>query len=147
LVDLLQRHLRVEVHHHSEVREVIGNGMLRAVVIEDNHTGHRHTLDAHAMFIFIGAEPHVRWLGDQLALDDHGFILTGPASIEAAPDDERWYFGRPPLLLETSRPGIFAVRDVRSGSIKRVASAVGEGSMAVRLVHEYLRALGISASG
>jgi thioredoxin reductase (NADPH) len=146
LVDQLRRHPRVEIHHHSEVREVIGDGTLDAVVIEDNLTGARRTLDARAMFVFIGAEPHVRWLGDQLALDDHGFILTGPAAVQAAPEAERWYLSRPPFLLETSRPGIFAAGDVRSGSIKRVASAVGEGSMTVRLVHEYLNALGIPAS-
>jgi thioredoxin reductase (NADPH) len=146
LVDQLQRHPRVEVHHHAEVREVIGDGALQAVVIEDNLTGERQAIDARAMFVFIGAEPHVRWLGDRLALDDHGFIFTGPAAIQAAPEAQRWYLSRPPFLLETSRPGIFAAGDVRSGSIKRVASAVGEGSMAVRLVHEHLQALGIPAS-
>jgi thioredoxin reductase (NADPH) len=146
LVDQLRHHPRVEIHHHSEVREVIGDGTLHAVVIEDNLTGERRALDARAMFVFIGAEPHVRWLGDQLALDDHGFIITGPAAVQAAPEAQRWYLSRPPFLLETSRPGIFAAGDVRSGSIKRVASAVGEGSMAVRLVHEYLQALGVPAS-
>jgi thioredoxin reductase (NADPH) len=90
------------------------------------------------MFVFIGAEPHVRWLGDQLALDDHGFILTGPGAILALEEGRRWHLARPPFLLETSRPGVFAAGDVRSGSIKRVAAAVGEGSMAVRLVHEHI---------
>jgi thioredoxin reductase (NADPH) len=145
LIDQLRRHLRVEVHHGTEVREIIGDGTLQGVVIEDNATGERRTLDARAMFVFIGAEPHVRWLGDQLALDDHGFILTGPAAIQSAAAAKSWYLTRAPFFLETSRPGIFAAGDVRSGSIKRVASAVGEGSMSVRLVHEHLKALGIPA--
>jgi thioredoxin reductase (NADPH) len=145
LIDQLRRHLRVEIHHRAEVREIIGDGMLQGVVIEDNVTGERRTLDARAMFVFIGAEPHVRWLGDQLALDDHGFILTGPAAIQSAAAAKSWYLTRAPYILETSQPGIFAAGDVRSGSIKRVASAVGEGSMSVRLVHEHLKALGIPA--
>ena len=84
--------------------------------------------------MFIGAEPHTAWLGDELALDDGGFVLTGPA---ARATGGRVAAG-PPLPLETSRPGVFAAGDVRSGSIKRVASAVGEGAMAVRMVHEHL---------
>ncbi|MEY2448515.1 MAG: thioredoxin reductase [Acidimicrobiaceae bacterium] len=147
LIDQLRRHLRVEVHHGSEVREIIGDETLQAVVIEDNATGGRCTLDARAMFVFIGAEPHVRWLGDQVALDDHGFILTGPAAMQSAAEAKSWYVTRAPYFLETSRPGIFAAGDVRSGSIKRVASAVGEGSMSVRLVHEHLEELGMSAIG
>ena len=145
LIDQLRRHRRVEVHRETEVREIIGEGTLQGVVIEDNATGERRTLDARTMFVFIGAEPHVRWLGDQLALDDHGFILTGPAAVQSAAAAQNWYLTRAPFFLETSRPGIFAAGDVRSGSIKRVASAVGEGSMAVRLVHEHLKALGIPA--
>jgi thioredoxin reductase (NADPH) len=85
----------------------------------------------------------VGWLGDRLALDEHGFILTG-AVASAASGDHIWALNRPPLLLETNRPGIFAAGDVRSGSIKRVAAAVGEGSMVVRLVHEHLDDLGAS---
>ena len=137
----------VEIHQHTEVREVVGDGILQGVVVEDNRTGDRRTLEARAMFVFIGAEPHVRWLGDQVLLDDHGFIVTGPSAIQADAEAYGWYLSRPPFLLETSRPGIFAAGDVRSGSIKRVASAVGEGSMVVRLVHEHLEALGIPSSG
>jgi thioredoxin reductase (NADPH) len=145
LIDQLRRHRRVEIHHRAEVREIVGDGTLQGVVIEDNVTGERRTLDALAMFVFIGAEPHVRWLGDQLALDDHGFILTGQAAIQSTAAAKSWYLTRAPYFLETSQPGIFAAGDVRSGSIKRVASAVGEGSMSVRLVHEHLKALGIPA--
>jgi thioredoxin reductase (NADPH) len=88
------------------------------------------------MFVFIGAEPHTDWLRQCVALDRHGFVLRGPAAEAALGEGER----RPghPSLLETSRPGVLAAGDVRSGSIKRVASAVGEGSMAVRLVYDFL---------
>jgi thioredoxin reductase (NADPH) len=129
LADRIERAAGVEALRHTEVRELLGDGTLEALVVEDNRTGTRRTVEAHALFVFIGAEPHTRWLGDQLALDDRGFILTGAD----ARDD-----GRQPSLLETSQPGVFAVGDVRSGLIKRVASAVGEGAMVVRLVHDYL---------
>ncbi len=88
--------------------------------------------------MFIGADPHVGWLGDEVALDPHGLVLTG-ADAAAAAREERWDAGRSPSMLETGKPGVFAVGDVRSGSIKRVAAAAGEGAMAVRLVHEHLR--------
>ncbi|MCU1378567.1 MAG: cyclic nucleotide-binding protein [Acidimicrobiales bacterium] len=145
LVDQIDRHPRVEVLRHTEVRELVGDGALQAVVVEDNRTGERSTLEARALFVFIGAEPQVGWLQDQLALDDHGFILTGPAAAETAGESLRWDRSRPPFLLETSRPGTFAAGDVRSGSVKRVAAAVGEGSMAVRLVHQHLEDIGVPA--
>jgi thioredoxin reductase (NADPH) len=135
LVDRVQRTPGVEVLPHTEVRELVGPaGRLTAVQAEDVLTGERHRLDANALFVFIGARPYTGWLDGQLALDRKGFVLTGAdAGVEGRSD------GRPsPLPLETSRPGVFAVGDARSGSIKRVASAVGEGSMAVRLVHERL---------
>ena len=130
LADRIDRNPRVEVLRHTEVRELVGDGALEAVVVEDNRTSGRRRLAARALFAFIGAEPHTRWLGDQLALDDRGFILTG--------DGVGRNGGRRPSLLETSQPGVFAVGDVRSGSIKRVTAAAGEGAMAVRLIHEYL---------
>jgi thioredoxin reductase (NADPH) len=135
LVDQIERNDRIDVLLHTEVRELIGeNGVLDAVVVEDKRTGARRQLPARALFVFIGAEPHVDWLDHQVALDDHGFILTGSDAARAV-DSGR---DRPPLLLETTKPGVFAVGDVRSGSIKRVAAAAGEGAMAVRLVHEHL---------
>jgi thioredoxin reductase (NADPH) len=129
LIDQIERSPNVEVRLHYEVRELVGDGDLEAVVAEDNRTGETTTIPARALFVFIGAEPHTRWLGDRLALDPRGFILTG--------SDVRTD-GVAPLPLETTLPGVFAAGDVRCGSIKRVASAVGEGSMAVRLVHEHL---------
>ena len=130
LADRIERTPGIEVLRHTEVRELVGEGTLEAVGVQDNRTGGRRSLEARALFVFIGAEPHTRWLGDRLALDDHGFILTG---ADAVRDD-----GHQPFLLETSLPGVFAAGDVRSGSIKRVTSAVGEGAMAIRLAHEYL---------
>jgi thioredoxin reductase (NADPH) len=140
LADRIEQKPNVEVITHSEVRDVTGNGALEAVVIEDNRTGQRRTLPARALFVFIGAEPHTAWLGDQVALDESGYVLTGQEAADAAAENGHWEgVERAPLLLETSLPGVLAVGDVRRGSIKRVASAVGEGSMAVRLVHEHLR--------
>jgi thioredoxin reductase (NADPH) len=143
LADRLERDPSVEILHHAQVRELIVNGQLRGVIVEDNQTGERRELDARALFIFIGADPQARWLGDQLALDDDGFVLTG--AVPGA-DGAKWPLGRPPFLLETSRPGVFSAGDVRSGSVKRVAAAAGEGSMAVRLVHEHLEDLGVPLS-
>jgi len=110
---------------------------LAAITVEDTRTGDRSRHDAKALFVFIGASPHTEWLGGQLATDRAGFLLTGR---DVQGDDLAEYEDERPLFLETSRPGIFAVGDVHSGSIKRVASAVGEGSMAVRLVHQRLAA-------
>jgi thioredoxin reductase (NADPH) len=111
---------------HAEVRELVGERTLEGLVVEDGHTGERRTIEARALFVFIGSDPHTAWLGDAVALDERGFVVTGPAAAQGA------------VLLETSRPGVLAAGDVRSGSIKRVASAVGEGSMAIRLVYEHL---------
>jgi thioredoxin reductase (NADPH) len=129
LADRIERTPGIEVRLHTEVRELVGDdGDLDAVVVEDLHDGRREQLDVDRLFVFIGADPHTQWLGGQVALDERGFVLTGPEAGD----------GRAPLMLETSLPGVLAVGDVRSGSTKRVASAVGEGAMAVRLVHEHL---------
>lgn len=136
LVDRIDGNRRVEVMLKTEVRGLIGERALKACVVEDRLTRERRTVPAGALFVFIGAEPNTQWLGDQVALDGHGFVLTGErtptASREVRADEQR------PSLLETSAPGVYAVGDVRSGSVKRLASAVGEGSMAVRLVHQHL---------
>lgn len=135
LVDQIERNDSVEVCRHCQVVSLEGDRELRAVTIADNRTGERTEVPARALFVFIGAEPHTEWLERQLASDEDGFLLTGR---DVQGDDLAEFNGDRPHFLETSRPGIFAVGDVHSGSIKRVASAVGEGSMAVRLIHQRL---------
>jgi thioredoxin reductase (NADPH) len=123
----------VEVLTSTEVRELIGDATLDAIVVENTRTGRRDRLKVHSLFVFIGAQPCTGWLAGTVALDRHGFVVTGGAATTALnPEDD----DARPLMLETDHPGVFAIGDVRSGSIKRVASAVGEGAMAVRLVHE-----------
>ena len=141
LADRIERDPRIEVLLHSEVRELLGDKSLEAMVVQDNESGQRRTLEAREMFVFIGATPCTDWLAGTLALDSGGYVLTGADAARTA-NGQFDELGRAPLLLETTEPGVFAVGDVRSGSIKRVASAVGEGSMAVRLVHEYLSTYG-----
>ncbi|MBY0522046.1 MAG: FAD-dependent oxidoreductase [Gemmataceae bacterium] len=125
----------IEVLLHTEVRRMHGDNSLGAVELVHKTTGHVRTLRVAALFSFIGAVPRTDWLPLEIAKDAKGFVRTGPA---LAPLGD-WVAGRPPYLLETSRPGVFAAGDVRAGSVKRVASAVGEGAMAVQLVHEYLK--------
>jgi thioredoxin reductase (NADPH) len=127
----------VDVQTHTQVVELEGGGDgLEAVVLEDTRSRERRTLPVKALFVFIGASPHTGWLADFISVDRHGFLLTGRDVTELGHFD-----GDRPLFLETSRPAIFAVGDAHSGSIKRIASAVGEGSMAIRLVHERLATL------
>jgi thioredoxin reductase (NADPH) len=138
LADRIERSPKVEVLRTTEVRELVGDRALEALVVENNQTGERRRIEARELFVFIGAKPHTGWLGDKLALDDRGFVLTGRAA-RPAENGEGQDAGHEPYLLETSLPGVFAAGDVRSGSIKRVASAVGEGAMAIRLVHARLQ--------
>ncbi|MGZ4513668.1 MAG: FAD-dependent oxidoreductase [Mycobacterium sp.] len=138
LVDQIQRHPRVSVYPCTEIREVHGDGTLKTVVAEDKRTGKRHWIDTTALFVFIGAVPNTSWLTGVTTLDAHGFIPTGPDALYTGDDRELPIPVRRSLPLETSQPGVFAAGDVRSRSVKRVASAVGEGSMAIRQIHEYL---------
>ena len=146
LVDQVDAIPSIELHPHTQIRELHGNGDLEAVTVEQTRekTTSRH--DTGAVFVFIGADPCTGWLAGVLAIDDDGFILTGQdlsvTHLDPAGDGRE----RPPFLLETSVPGVFAVGDVRSGSIKRVASSVGEGATAVRLIHQYLALLTGAAS-
>jgi thioredoxin reductase (NADPH) len=135
LVDRIEGRRSIELLLHSEVREALGYPALEGLVVEDNRTGERQTVAARALFVFIGAEPRVGWLGSEIALDERGYIRTG---ADAFGSSEVWQRARAPRTLQTSRSGVLAVGDVRSGSIKRVAAAVGEGAMAVRLCHEHL---------
>ncbi|WP_308012155.1 FAD-dependent oxidoreductase [Actinacidiphila acidipaludis] len=140
LIDRIERHPRIRVRLHTEVREVTGEDRVESVVVEDNRTRERQVLAARALFVFIGARPATSWLAGAVTLDGRGFIPTGQ---DVAQLTDVWEpLGRAPLALETGLPGVFAVGDVRSGSVKRVASAVGEGAMAVRLAHEHLGEVG-----
>ncbi|MFC0863957.1 FAD-dependent oxidoreductase [Sphaerimonospora cavernae] len=133
----VERDPRIQVMLNTEVRELSGGERLESVVAEDNVTGERRTVEARALFVLIGAEPHTRWLSGEISLDRRGYVLTGARALRSHPA-EGLSPGRP-FPLETSRPGVFAAGDVRSGSVKRVVSAAGEGAMAARLVNEHLR--------
>jgi thioredoxin reductase (NADPH) len=131
LADRILRTDKVRLWPHSEVCELLGDSALRAVLIRDVNTDERHELDSTALFVLIGATPQTAWLEGQVPLDEDGFIVTGYTGEAHAGNGC-------PGMFETARPGILAVGDVRSGSVKRVASAVGEGAVAVRLVHDHL---------
>src|SRR5262249_38540564 len=131
----IEQTANVEVLGNAEVRRMRGDGHLTSVDVVHNGTGEGRTVETPAVFSFIGAVPRTDWLPPEIERDAKGFVLTGPALARSA----HWTARRQPFLLETSRPGVFAAGDVRSGSAKRVASAVGEGAMAVQLVHEYLK--------
>ena len=143
LADRVEASPRIDVMLHSEVRELHGEGGLEQVTIEHTDTGERETLQCPALFLFIGAVPRTEWVrsdcGDlTVATDAKGFIKTGLAVGDAERDASLWR-GLTPSTFETSLPGVFAVGDVRSGSTKRVAGAVGEGSVAVKAVHDRLK--------
>jgi thioredoxin reductase (NADPH) len=135
LVQRIQQTPHIEVLYNTEVRHMSGDGHLGEVEIVNNKTGETRVIETSALFSFIGATPRTEWLPPQIEKDAKGFVRTGPALIKS----QYWSGGRDPFLLETSRRGVFAAGDVRSGSTKRVATAVGEGAMAVQLVHEYLK--------
>lgn len=124
----------IEQRPQSEVILVDGVDQIESVVVRDNRTGEEERLPAAALFVFIGAEPHTAWLPEEIETDEAGFILTGPEVANSS----KWPLSRQPFYLETSCPGIFAAGDVRAGSVKRVAAAVGEGSMAIHFVHQVL---------
>jgi thioredoxin reductase (NADPH) len=144
LVDRVMDAENVELLAHTEVRELLGEDRLDGVVVEDNRSGTSRTLGARALFVFIGAEANTGWLEGVVELDQRGFVLTGGALDRSVLEGDDWQQrSREPYLLETSMPGVFAAGDVRGGSIKRCTSAVGEGSMAVRFVHQYLAETGV----
>jgi thioredoxin reductase (NADPH) len=142
LMQELERARNVAVRLRTEVAEVHGAGRLEALTIRDRDTQAAETLAAAALFIMIGAEPHTDWLAASVERDDRGFLLTGRDLLRDGHPPPGWPLDRPPLLLETSLPGVFAAGDIRHGSVKRVASAVGEGATAIQLVHTYLNDVG-----
>lgn len=138
LVDRVEKLENVTIHRGSVVTGLEGDGRLSAVQVK-NEKGERQTFETNSLYLFIGADPNTDWLHGCVELDKKGFVLTGTSLPPTAADTERWRVaGRAPFLLETSLPGVFAAGDVRSGSAKRVASAVGEGAMAVSFVHAHI---------
>jgi len=132
----------IRVQTKSEVVEVHGDTRLEEISISCGETGNVDRIAASSLFIFIGAEPHTDWLADSVERDKRGFIVSGPDLIRDGKRPKGWKPDRDPYLLEASVPGIFVVGDVRYGSVKRVASSVGEGAIAVQMVHRYLDTLG-----
>lgn len=126
----------IEILTNTEITNVFGNSHLEAAEIRNSSTGRTLRVETPAIFTFIGARPHTEWLPREVETDEKGFIKTGPTVMNSP----SWAAARPPFFLETSHPGVFAAGDVRSSSMKRVASAVGEGAMAVAFVHQYLAA-------
>jgi thioredoxin reductase (NADPH) len=128
----------ISVRLHTEAADGHGTGRLEQLTLRDNRSGATQAVAAAALFVLIGADPRTRWLPAAIACDQQGYVLTGRDLAGTAASATRWPLARPPLFLETSLPGVFAAGDVRHSSVKRVASAVGEGAIAVRLAHEYL---------
>jgi thioredoxin reductase (NADPH) len=137
LIDNLEANPAVQVRPHAQVVSADGDTHLETLVLRDRETHEEEKVEAGAVFIFIGQTAHTEWLEGLVQLDDRGFILTG----EDLGPLKGWNVERDPLPLESSMPGIFAAGDVRHGSIKRVAGAVGEGATAIRFVHTHLAAL------
>ena len=138
LIDQIKETPNIQVWAHASVVESHGETHLEEISVLCSDTGKTERVPASSMFIFIGALPRTDWLGDLVERDERGFILTGPDLIRDGQHPKGWALERDPFLLETNVPGIFAVGDVRHGSVKRVASGVGEGSVAVQFIHQYL---------
>jgi thioredoxin reductase (NADPH) len=141
LVDRIEEAPNVHVRPTVQVAAVDGKERLEGVTLEDLNSGERDTVPAGALFIFIGAMPRTEWVEGVVDRDRYGFILTGPEVMHDGHRPKGWWAERDPFWLESSVPGVFVAGDVRSKSIKRVASAVGEGAMAVSLIHQHLATL------
>ncbi len=138
LIDQIQQTPNIQIWTHASVAEVHGDKKIEEISVLCSDTNKVERVPASSMFIFIGAMPRTEWLAGLVERDDRGFILTGPDLIRDGEHPKGWSLDRDPFLLETNVPGIFAVGDVRHGSVKRVASGVGEGSVAVQFIHQYL---------
>jgi thioredoxin reductase (NADPH) len=138
LIDEIERTPNIVVRTETEIVEAFGDTKLTQLSIKDNASGTTACVPATAVFIFIGAMPRTDWLDGVLERDDHGFLMAGPDLMREGKRPKGWTPDRDPFLLETNVPGVFVAGDVRSGSVKRVASGVGEGSIAVQFIHRYL---------
>ena len=138
LIDQIKETPNISIWAHASIAEVHGDTHLEEISVLCSDTGKIERVPATSMFIFIGALPRTEWLGELVHRDDRGFVLTGPDLLHDGKRPSSWKLDRDPFLLETNVPGIFAVGDVRHGSVKRVASGVGEGSVAVQFIHQYL---------
>jgi len=138
LIHQINETKNIRVRLNSVVTEVKGEYKLERLILTNTKTGKQHDVPASGLFIYIGAEPHTDWLYDWIKRDAHGFILTGSDLRQDELKNQGWMLDRQPFLLETSIPGVFAVGDVRHGSIKRIAAGVGEGSTAIQLIHQYM---------
>ena len=134
LIDEIEDQPNIEVRYETEIVGGSGEGALESLTLRDSGRGVTETVPADAVFILIGAQPHTTWLPDLVSRDRYGFVVTGSAT-------DVWRLTRTPFMFESSMPGVFAVGDVRSNSVKRVASAAGEGSVAIQQVHQYLQQL------
>lgn len=141
LIDQIEGIPNIQVRTCTVVTEVKGTDQVEGLVLKNLETDTLETVSAQSLFIFIGATPQTDWLQDLVERDERGFILSGPDLMRERQRPQGWTLNRPPFLLETNVPGIFVAGDVRHGSVKRVASGVGEGSIAVQFVHQYLSQL------
>jgi thioredoxin reductase (NADPH) len=139
LIREIEAAANVAVRCRVAVTSGAGQGRLERLTLTDLESGAAETVAAGALFVLIGAEPHTQWLPGAVRRDPSGFVLTGTDLLQDGRVSEPWPLRRQPMLLESSLPGVFAAGDVRHGSVKRVASAVGEGSIAIHLIHRYLR--------
>ncbi|MCB0637186.1 MAG: FAD-dependent oxidoreductase, partial [Lewinella sp.] len=128
----------IEVHGYTEVVKACGEEHLERLILRDKQTEATREVPADALFIFIGARPKTDWLPGEILRDEKGYLLTGRDLRSRSDYGQFWKQSREPFLLETNQAGVFAAGDVRSGAMNRVASAVGEGAMAIKFVHEYL---------
>jgi thioredoxin reductase (NADPH) len=140
LVTEISKTANIAVRLATEIIDGGGRGSLETLTLRDRTSGDTEVVPACALFVMIGTEPHTQWLEGSVTRDGDGFILTGPDLYRGGRLPGSWPIDRPPLLLETSMPGVFAAGDVRHRSVKRVASAIGEGAIAVQLLHQYLQA-------
>jgi len=138
LIDQIKQTANIQLWTRASVAEVHGDTHLEEISVLCSDTDKIERVPASSMFIFIGALPRTDWLADSVERDDRGFILAGPDLMQGGKRPKGWTLERDPFLLETNIPGVFAVGDVRHGSVKRVASGVGEGSVAVQFIHQYL---------